>query len=116
MPPTHYGWTLRLDTRNIAYDPGVKYHLRVRVKVDKKKGGSGEAFWAGVWDDVRRKNCGSISVKAQNVSDGWQWYDVITWKPESGQHFWFGPGRFKGTESQAHDGIYIDALEISRVE
>ncbi len=116
LPPTHYAWTLRLDTGNIAYDPGVKYHLRIHVKVDKKKGGSGEAFWAGVYDDVRRKSCGSISVKAEKADDGWKWYDVITWTPEPGQHFWFGPGRFKGEESTVHNGIYVDALEISRCE
>ena len=119
LPPTHYAWTLRFDTRSIAYDPDVKYRVRVHVKVDKKQDGKGEAFWAGVYDDVRRKNCGIISVKAENVAGGWQWYDVATWKPETGQHFWFGPGRFDGRtmrESPAHSGVYVDAIEISRAE
>ena len=116
LNPSHYGWTARLDTKRIAYDPGAKYRVRVHVKVDKKPGGKGEAFWTGVWDNVRRKNCGSISVKAQNVKDGWQWYDVLTWKPEEGQYFWLGPGRFTGTESSAHSGVFVDAIEISRCE
>ena len=119
LPPTHYGWTLHFDERRIAYDPGVKYRVRVHVKVDKKPGGKGEAFWTGIWDSVRRKNCGWIFVKAEKVADGWQWYDVATWKPEPGQYFWFGPGRFDSKamrESPAHAGVYIDALEISRLE
>ena len=119
LNPSHYGWTARLDTSRIAYDPGATYRIRIHVKVDKKPSGTGEAFWAGVWDNVRRKNCGSISVKTQKVSDGWQWYDVLTWKPEQGQYFWFGPGRFNNKamrESPAHNGVYIDALEISRLE
>ena len=66
--------------------------------------------------DRARKNCGCIFVKAQNVKDGWQWYDVLTWKPEEGQYFWFGPGRFTGTESSAHSGVFVDAIEISRCE
>lgn len=114
--PTHYGWTLRFDTRSLAYDPDVKYRVRVHVKVDKTPDGKGEAFWAGVYDDARRENCGTISVKAEKVADGWQWYDVATWKPEPRQHFWFGPGRFKGAESPAHNGVYVDAIEISRCE
>lgn len=118
LKPTHHNWTARLDTSRIAYDPGVEYRIRIHVKVDKKPGG-GEAFWAGVWDGVRRRNCGSISVKAVDVKDGWRWYDVVSWKPESGQYFWFAPGRFDVKtmrESSAHNGVYIGALEISRVE
>ena len=55
-------------------------------------------------------------MTAEKADDGWKWYDVITWTPEPGQHFWFGPGRFKGEESTVHNGIYVDALEISRCE
>ena len=43
-------------------------------------------------------------------------YDVLTWKPEEGQYFWLGPGRFTGTESPVHSGVFIDAIEISRCE
>ena len=118
LHPTHFGWTARFDTNRLAYDQGVKYRVRVHVKVDRKKGcdGFGEAFWAGVYDDGRRKGCGSISVKAKDAGDGYQWYDVTTWQPESDQHFWLGPGRFKKglAESPVHNGVYIDALEISR--
>ena len=119
LNPSHYGWTARLDTSRIAYDPGAAYRIRIHVKVDKKPGGKGEAFWAGVYDGVRRKGCGQISAKAEKTADGWQWYDVLTWKPEPGQYFWFAPGRFDAKlfrESPAHNGVYIDALEISRVE
>ena len=87
--------------------------------MDKKPDGKGEAFWAGVYDSARRKGCGSLSVKAEKVGKGWQWYDVLTWKPEPDQYFWFGPGRFDNKtlrESPAHNGVYLGALEISRVE
>ena len=119
LNPSHYGWTARLDTSRIAYDPGATYRIRIHVKVDKKPDGKGEAFWAGVYDNARRKGCGSLSVKAEKVGKGWQWYDVLTWKPEPDQYFWFGPGRFDNKtlrESPAHNGVYLGALEISRVE
>ena len=86
------------------------------MKVDRKPGGNGEAFWAGVYDGVRRRGCGTFSKKVEEVSQGYQWYEVMTgWRPQQGQYFWAGAGRFKGDgESSAHRGVYVDALEISR--
>ena len=100
----------------IAFDPDVTYKVRVRVRVEKDPSAKGEAFWAGVYDRVAKKGCGSISVKAERCGDGYAWYDVCKWKPRDGQYFWLGPGRFKKNGGvSAIKSVWVDRIEISRV-
>ena len=114
---THYEWSVGFDTASIAYDPDVTYKVRVRVRVEKDPAAKGEAFWAGVYDRVAKKGCGSISVKAERCGDGYAWYDVCKWKPRDGQYFWLGPGRFKKDGGvSAIKSVWVDRIEISRVD
>jgi hypothetical protein len=52
------------------------------------------------------------------VQEGYVWYDVAQWVPEKDHYFWIGPGRFdlKNGATSAIRGLYIDKLELSRVE
>ena len=115
---THYEWSVRLDVASVAYDPETKYKIRARVRVEKEPDSKGEAFWAGVYDTPAKKGCGSISVKAEKCGDGYLWYDVCTWMPKDGQYFWFAPGRFdkKGGDTSAIKSVWLDRIEISRME
>ena len=112
---THYEWSVRLDMASVAYDPDVKYKVRVRVRVEKDPGAKGEAFWAGVYDTPAKKGRGAISVKAEKCGDGYVWYDVCKWKPRDGQYFWLGPGRFKKNGGvSAIKSVWVDRVEIVR--
>jgi len=114
---THYEWSVRLDMASVAYDPDVKYRIRVRVRVEKDPAAKGEAFWAGVYDRLAKKGCGQISVKAENCGGGYEWYDVCVWTPRDGQNFWLGPGRFKKDGGvSAVKAVWVDRVEISRVD
>ena len=115
---THYEWSVRLDMASVAYDPGTKYKIRARVRVEKEPDSKGEAFWAGVYDTPAKKGCGSIFVKTEKCGDGYLWYDICTWMPKDGQYFWFAPGRFdkKGGGTSAIKSVWLDCVEISRVE
>ena len=116
LASTGYDWLVRFPANAIAYDSDEEYRLRVRVKVDRKPGGNGEAFWAGVYDGVRQMSCGIVSKNVEDVIEDYRWYDVMDqWKPRLGQYFWIGAGRFGGTGgSPSHRGVYVDALELSR--
>ena len=114
---THYQWSVGFDTAMIAFDPDVTYKVRVRVRVEKEPSAKGEAFWAGVYDRVAKKGCGSILVKTERCGDGYAWYDVCKWKPRDGQYFWLGPGRFKKNGGvSAIKSVWVDRIEISRVD
>ncbi len=115
---THYEWCATLPFSRVAFDPGRKYRIRMRVRVEKEPGQAGEAFWAGVYDAKNKKGCGGLDRKAAAVGDGYAWYDVAEWIPEEAHYFWIGPGRFdkKAGAASAIKALYVDKLELTRVE
>ena len=116
---THYEWCATLPFSQVAFDPGKRYRIRMRVRVEKEPGKEGEAFWSGVYDAKNKKGCGGCDRKTSVIGDGYAWYDVAEWVPETGHYFWIGPGRFdKKTQeaSPALKALYIDKLELRRAE
>ena len=114
---THFEWCLQWRVDPNWFQAGSTYTVRARLKV-AKTGQAGEAFWAGVYDTVRKKGYGQVSPRTDAVEDGYQWYDLATWQPEEGQYVWVGPGRFDKEQGKntAHDGVYIDRFELVKVE
>jgi hypothetical protein len=115
---THYEWCVTLPFSQVAFDPGRKYRLRMRVCVEKEPGKEGEAFWAGVYDSRNKRGCGGIERKTSDVGDGYAWHDVAEWVPERDHYFWIGPGRFdlKGGATSAIKALEIDRLELIRMD
>ena len=114
---THYEWCLTFNMDAVAYDCGVNYKLRARVRVEKEPGAKGNAFWLGVYDPQTRRGISSRTVTNEEIKgDGYVWYDVADWQPSSGQYFWMGPGMFdsKHNQKSAVRGVYLDKLELVR--
>ena len=63
----HYGWCVTFHTDNVKFRPGHTYTLKARVRVEKKAGASGKAFWAGVYSNALRKGCGQITARTERV-------------------------------------------------
>jgi hypothetical protein len=100
----------------VAYDPDVTYRLRARVRVEKG-GEDGKVFGCGVYDEAAEASCGSLEPTRDQVGDGYRWYDILEWKPKDSQYIWFAPGWFAGSgPSSAHQGVFLDCLELSRGE
>jgi len=112
---THFEWCMHWYVDPAWFDPGVPYRLRMRIKVEKS-GTPGKAFWAGVYDSLRRRGFGQVEPTVDKVADGYQWYDVATWVPETGQYIWAGPGQFdkKGGAASAVKAVSIDRIELLR--
>jgi hypothetical protein len=98
-----------------VFKPDAEYKLRVRVRVEKT-GREGNAFWAGVYDMARKKGWGQIQPSTAAVGEGYQWFDVATWAPETQQYLWVGPGVFKDGGPSAIKAIHIDRFELVRAE
>ena len=109
-----------LDMSSIVFDPGAKYRVSARVRVEKKKDGKGQAFWSGVYDYKHKRDAApGYAPQVAAVKDGYQWYPITTWCPAEGHYFWFGPGTYdkkKISQSPAHDGVYLDCIKIERME
>jgi uncharacterized protein DUF4838/glycosyl hydrolase family 67 len=113
---THYEWCLQWRVNPMVFEPNSKYKLRMRVRVAKTER-EGNAFWAGVYDTGRKKGWGQIQPNTAAVQEGYQWYDVATWTPETDQYLWVGPGVFQKDGGQsAIEAVYVDRFDLTRVE
>ncbi|MDX9979661.1 MAG: DUF4838 domain-containing protein [Lentisphaeria bacterium] len=115
---THYEWCTQWRIDPTLFDPGTTYRVRMRIRVEKTGQAEGEAFWAGVYDTVRKTGFGQVQPKVGEVADGYQWYEVATWIPEASQYIWIGPGRFEKDQVAANPAIqavYVDRFELVRV-
>ena len=113
----NHQWYTTFRLASVAFEPGVKYKLRVRLRADVT-GKPGEVVLIGVYDHLTKKECGSLSLNAKRLKDGYAWYDVLTWVPDSrNQMVYIAPGRFDKKSmdvSPAHDGVWLDSIEIVR--
>ena len=102
--------TLMIRFGNVAYDPGVRYSVRVRVCAELQEGAEGEVFCASMGRN-------ETSVTASEVDSGkWQWYLVGTAELSDSIEFHFCPGRFaKGGGRKTVRNLYVDQVEIARV-
>ena len=112
---THFMWCVQLSMSKIAFEPGKKYRLSIRVRVDKER--DGEAFWAGVYSKGALRGRGGIEPRTADVPDGeYRWYDVLTWVPAPDEYFWMGPGRFNADGKSATKGVYLDKIKFTLAE
>ena len=112
---THYEWCLQWHVNPAVFAPDTEYKLRVRVRVVKTDR-EGNAFWAGIYDVAQKKGWGEIQPNTSAVQDGYQWYDIATWKPQADQYLWVGPGPFtKDGGQSAIEAVYVDRFELTRV-
>ena len=112
---THRGGeVVKIAFANVAFDRGARYKIRARIRVAKKEGGRGEAFYASVKRDHRAVV--ECSRKVEEVPDGYEWYDVGVVEPKGSMEFNFGCGRFaKGGGRMAVEAVFIDAVEFRKM-
>ena len=109
---THFQWCTQLSMGKIAFEPGKKYRLSARVRVDKAR--DGEAFWAGVYSLGALRGRGGVEPRTADVPDGeYRWYDVLTWVPAPDEYFWIGPGRFTPDGKSPVNGVYLDKIKFT---
>ena len=111
---THFQWCTMLPMSRIAFEPGRKYRLSARVRVEKA--GDGEAFWAGVYSKGAAAGRGGIETRTADIHDGeYHWYDVLEWVPAPDECFWIAPGRFDKDGRSAIAGVWIDKIVFTPV-
>ena len=121
---SHHQWSGRLNASRLVVDAGVKYRMRVRIKVKMAGDGAavrpGEVFRAGVYDPAAKKDVGTVVIKAKDVKgDGYAWYDLFGWEPKGSEFFWISPGVFdtkKYTSNPAFTELRFDGIEIARID
>lgn len=119
-PNTGYDWYVPLQFGSVAYDDGMEYRIRLRVKVECAGGKrDGEAFWAGIYDNAVSQGKAMIAKKTSECADGWQWHEVAKLKLSDSYCLWVGSGRFDRNADGGNPAlkqVYFDAVEIIRAD
>ena len=110
---SHHEWCVMLMMSRIAFEPGVKYRLRVRVRCDGKA--RGNAFSAGVFDERKWKTTGQAARRANAVGPNYAWYDVCTFVPNDGEDFWIAPGGLNKNGDKNANAVLLDKISFEPV-
>lgn len=110
---------VRYNLRNIEFEDGAKYRIRARVRVDKA--GKGNAFIAGLLDSTAGPNgtpFATVSPSTDEVSDEYEWHDLGIYDPAEHPFacFFIQSGSFPQGGKPAVWGVYLDKIEIAKVE
>ena len=109
---------VRYNLRNIEFEDGAKYRIRARVRVDKA--GKGNAFIAGLLDFTAGSGTpyATISPSTDEVSREYEWHDLGIYDPAEHPFacFFIQSGSFPRGGKSAVWGVYLDKIEISKVQ
>ena len=111
---THYQWCVQLPLSRIAFEPGAKYTLRVRVRVDSRR--DGMAFSSGVYATDERKSRGQAVFTTGQTPNEYAWYDILTWTPGTEEYVWMAPGAFGDDGKSSINGVYLDKIAFVRAD
>lgn len=103
---------------NLRFDEGVRYRLRVRVRVEAT-GKPGESLVVGTLDRTKgdRRQISPKGFAASDFGHGYKWIDVGTWVPEMTESVWIALGSYDDKKFDANPAVkavYVDKIEILR--
>ncbi|MBR0067452.1 MAG: beta-N-acetylhexosaminidase [Kiritimatiellae bacterium] len=112
---SHHEWCVMLMMNRIAFEPGVKYRVRARVRCEGTGTARGNAFTAGVFDERAWKSVGYTARRANAVGPDYAWYDICTFVPSDGQYFWIGPGGLNKDGDKNANAVLLDKISFEPV-
>ncbi len=113
MFSSHHEWCVMLMMNRIAFEPGVKYRLRARIRSEATVGGV--AFSAGVFDEREWKGAGGTTLRTDRVGSDYAWYDICTFVPNDGEYFWIAPGALNTNGDKAANALWLDKIAFEPV-
>jgi hexosaminidase len=112
---SHHEWCVMLMMNRIAFEPGVKYRVRARLRCEGATTARGNAFTAGVFDERKWKTTGQAVRRANAVGPNYAWYDICTFVPNDGEYFWIAPGGLNKAGDKIANAILLDKISFEPV-
>ena len=112
---SHHEWCVMLMMNRIAFEPGVKYRVRARVRCERTGTASGNAFSAGVFDERTWKTAGYAVRRTNDVGPDYAWYDICTFVPNDGEYFWIAPGGLNKNGDKNANAVLLDKISFEPV-
>ncbi len=112
---SHHEWCVMLMMNRIAFEPGVRYRVRARVRCEGAETARGNAFTAGVFDERKWKTTGQAVRRANAVGPNYAWYDICTFVPNDGEYFWIAPGGLNKDGDKNANAVLLDKISFEPV-
>ena len=112
---SHHEWCVMLMMNRIAFEPGVKYRVRARLRCEGATTARGNAFTAGVFDERKWKTTGQAVRWANAVGPNYAWYDICTFVPNDGEYFWIAPGGLNKDGDKNANAVLLDKISFEPV-
>ena len=112
---SHHEWCVMLMMNRIAFEPGVRYRVRARVRCEGATTARGNAFTAGVFDERKWKTTGQAVRRANAVGPNYAWYDICTFVPNDGEYFWIAPGGLNKDGDKTANAVLLDKISFEPV-
>ena len=112
---SHHEWCVMLMMNRIAFEPGVRYRVRARVRCEGATTARGNAFTAGVFDERKWKTTGQAVRRANAVGPNYAWYDICTFVPNDGEYFWIAPGGLNKDGDKNANAVLLDKISFEPV-
>ena len=112
---SHHEWCVMLMMNRIAFEPGVKYRVRARVRCEGTGTARGIAFSAGVFNERTWKLAGQAVRRTHEVSPNYAWYDICTFVPNDGEYFWIAPGGLNKNGDKNSNALWLDKIAFAPV-
>ncbi len=112
---SHHEWCVMLMMNRIAFEPGVKYRVRARLRCEGATTARGNAFTAGVFDERKWKTTGQAVRRANAVGPNYAWYDICTFVPNDGEYFWIAPGGLNKDGDKNANAVLLDKISFEPV-
>ena len=116
-----WNWSGTFALNRLAYDPGEKYVLRLKVHARRDANAPrGDVFRAGIYNPVSKKPlCHDLVVGSTEIADDWTWCQTEPFVPEDDAYVWCAPAKFdKGAfrENPAVRELFLNRIEFVKAK
>ena len=108
-------WSVTLPMARVAFAPGKRYRVQMRLRADLTPGRKGPGVTAGIYDSkANRAHC-SCSYAAEKLSGDYVWYDIGTFDPaklSKEAYLFVGDGYVDKNRVRFVPALYLDKIRF----
>jgi hexosaminidase len=116
IPGTHYEWCVMVMLNRIAFEPGARYRLRVRVRRDAAAQ-AGPVLTAGIFNPQTWSLRAIAHKNTSDIGATYDWHEICSFVPESAAYFWLAPEQIdRARGKSAFTALWLDAIAFERID
>jgi hypothetical protein len=111
-------WSINFPIHRVAFPPGKRYSVEMRLRADLTTGREGLAVTAGIYDPRTRAHVCTSSYSASKLAGGYVWYPIGSFDPSAlsdGAYLYVGDGYTDRRGRRFLPALYLDCLRFTEL-